>query len=93
MIILVPAEEPNSFMGYGRHNHGIVDDMVDDRRRYETATPRSTSRSTSVTSLRIKQSLEADFDGGFGLKRRGGVMTILSCTLSISEVHRVHRAR
>lgn len=68
MIILVPAEEQGGYGGYRHLDHGIVDEMSDERRSYDVDS-RSRSRASTRT-LGVKSSFDTDFDGGFGLKRR-----------------------
>jgi hypothetical protein len=66
MVILVPVDESASIPGYGRGDHGMVDETSDERKRFES-TSRAANRSVTV---RTKFSLEneIDTDGLFGLK-------------------------
>lgn len=74
MIILVPAEEQCGYGGYRHPDHGIVDEMSDERRRYDVDSC-SASRASTRT-LGVKPSFDTEVDGGFGLKRRNPTTTL-----------------
>lgn len=61
MVILVPVNDEKGHRGYGRSDHEMVDDMGDERKKFESG--------PKPASLRGTQSTDGDSDGAFGLRR------------------------